>query len=675
VPHLLPRDQLTLQEPFLGLFPPQKAVIDAITAAMKMHGFDRASPLRVWSIDGKLVVIDGHMRLQAATKAELEKVWVQEMAFPDVRAAMAWACQEQGERRRNLTKAEHRKYVVQAVRLLDRLQPKGGDYSSSVYKAEQKAIPLRKGIAHDSAQATARIVGTSASQVEAIRRVDRQGTEAQRKAITNGAGPQVIAKQLTPIKPSRSRKGAEARSFIAAWDGERTFVAKDDGHGVSPEGFEALYTLGGHVRSVHRGHQPGRYGVGFKEAAGWLWGITTIRSVHQGRRRELVIDWADEATKGLSTDMRIPVTNFPGRPGGPSVTAIVCEQIIRKAPAIETLHTLSQEFGHIYRPALEDGFRIHFQLGDLDLAIRPTPWPMKAADSPAVNRTITVAGREVHVRAYVTEMDQTYSGIHFACEGRAMDRLKTRHKSPRLYGWVTLGHEWQIGKNKTEITDRHRGVLMTEIERVCRAVLDAAARDQHALVLQELQLKVDDILRDGLAGILVVPETMNGPVPPPQGPPMIPRGPRIPVDEPREPSLPRRPPRIDNPLETTTEPDRAPKVTYLLTTAIRADQLVELDISTNRWTVQINKDSRFVRDFLEAPALGSRGVEGIDPMRLIHVMLDTIAAAAVHDERVFAAMPWLQGTASDLRYGLALKKLWDGILSRQQGPSSLFEPA
>jgi hypothetical protein len=207
-PRLFPLKQVSYQEPFLGLFPPQKPIIEAITAAMKAHGFDRASPLRVWSIDDKLVVVDGHMRLQAATKAELEKVWVQEMAFPDVRAAMTWACQEQGERRRNLTKVEHRKYVVQAVRLLDRLQPQGGDHSSITYKASQKAKPLHKGFAFrsPSAKATAGIVGTSVSQVEAIRRVDRQGTEAQRAALTNGAGPQVIAKQLTPTKRSRSRK-------------------------------------------------------------------------------------------------------------------------------------------------------------------------------------------------------------------------------------------------------------------------------------------------------------------------------------------------------------------------------------------------------------------------------------------------------------------------------------
>jgi Histidine kinase-, DNA gyrase B-, and HSP90-like ATPase len=468
--------------------------------------------------------------------------------------------------------------------------------------------------------------------------------------------------------------GAAAQTFIASWDGAHTFVAEDDGHGVSPDGFEALYTLGGHIRAVHRGPQPGRYGIGFKEAAGWLWGTTTILSVHEGRRRRLIIDWEYEASKGLVMDTRTPVMNLPGRPGGRPSTRILCEGLIRETPGIETLQALSREFAHIYRPALEGGFRMRFRMGEeVDLSITPTPWPTMAEGSPEINRNITVAGREVHVRAYVTATDQEYPGIHFGCEGRAMDRLKTRHKSPRLYGWVTLGSDdWEIGKNKTEITDRHRGLLMSAVERVCRPVLEAAAQEQQAIVLQELRLKLEEVLRDGLAGVLMVPETMVGssPLPDPPDPPGNPEGPAE-SREPHEPSAP-RPPRIEDPTAMTTQPDQAPKIgcDFVVT---RAGQLIELDLSNNRWTVLINRESRFVREFLEEPVLGARGIQGMDRMRLVHTILDTLAAAAVHDDRVAAAMPWLQGAAPDVRYGVALAKLWDGILARQHGP--LFEPA
>ena len=62
-----------------------------------------------------------------------------------------------------------------------------------------------------------------------------------------------------------------------------SLTVEDNGVGVSPEGFEALYTLGGHRPLDHPRYKISRHGRGAKDALGWFWGITTITSRHDGR--------------------------------------------------------------------------------------------------------------------------------------------------------------------------------------------------------------------------------------------------------------------------------------------------------------------------------------------------------------------------------------------------------
>ena len=277
------------------------------------------------------------------------------------------------------------------------------------------------------------------------------------------------------------------------------FVIEDDGLGVSPEGFEALYTLGGHRPMDHPRYRISQHGRGAKDALGWFWGVTTITSRHDGRTRKMVIDWMKEAEKGLVSDHALaPVVPLVGRPGLPSFTKIVSQNHNRGDVGLPLYSRMAEQFGHTYRPALEDGVRIVLQRFKDQIEVQPEPEPARRLDQPAVDTEIRVAGRLVGVRAYVTCDTPRFGGLHIAMGGRVMDQIRTSVQVRNVYGWVTLAPEWESSTDKTAITDAHRIELDQAVEEVCHEVLEAAEKITRRIIIDELQLAVTELLRDVL---------------------------------------------------------------------------------------------------------------------------------------------------------------------------------
>ncbi len=90
--------------PFKDLFPIRHRTLDDITWDMRRYGFDIGKPLVLWK-DHDNLLIDGHIRLQAAKRARLCNVPIIFKAFKNEDAALKYAvkCQQY---RRNLTDAE-----------------------------------------------------------------------------------------------------------------------------------------------------------------------------------------------------------------------------------------------------------------------------------------------------------------------------------------------------------------------------------------------------------------------------------------------------------------------------------------------------------------------------------------------------------------------------------------
>jgi len=454
---------------------------------------------------------------------------------------------------------------------------------------------------------------------------------------------------------------AQARTITVTWN-KRRLTVEDDGVGISPKGFEDIYTLGTDVRPVHQ-KTIGRYGIGFKEAVGWLWGTTRITSMHHGELRRLLIDWEEEAHRGLEQDDEAPILTLTRRPKElPPFTKIECHDIRREMPPAEHFPGLVAHLAHVYRPALAAGFTIVLHRGRDTTTITETPWPAMAPDIPEIDGTFLLAGRAVHVRAYVTAEDQREAGIHIGVLGRAMDRLTTKFQSRRIYGWVMLGAEWEVSKNKTEISDPLRDPLMAALEAFCRPVLEAAEREAQTVVLNQLALTVANQLNDGINGLMRRPSTEPGFE---LGPPTAAQPPVLPEPTPRpqprpQPRLPRPP--VDRGAAFEERP--APRIVIEFP-AMDPTILTQVKQGSHSWVVEINKDHPFTTEYINESCRGARGGHGKDPMRMVATVIHALAAQAMVDDELLAAMPWLHDTAQAERYTLASARLWAGFLAHR----------
>jgi len=188
----LPPNRITTRAPFKDLFPIEQGTVDAVADHMKANGYDESQPIIVWkeSHDKHPVIIDGHTRLLAALKIMLSPVYVAVTDFPDEQAAIEYAIHNQRDRR-NLTDTD----LIRCVQAVDKRKPRGGDRKSGAVKskASSDAIDVDKAgksksaiQPFDSAQETAKIVGTSRDKVKKARTILDHADEDTRQAVLDG---------------------------------------------------------------------------------------------------------------------------------------------------------------------------------------------------------------------------------------------------------------------------------------------------------------------------------------------------------------------------------------------------------------------------------------------------------------------------------------------------------
>jgi hypothetical protein len=455
----------------------------------------------------------------------------------------------------------------------------------------------------------------------------------------------------------------EATGIIATWQG-REFSMLDNGLGVSPGGFEALWTLGGHLRPpVKKSFGVGRYGIGFKEATGWLWGEVEIASRHQGRRGQLRWSWDEEAKKGVeATQERAPVI-WQNAKATRSGTRIVCRNIRRNTPRAEQVARYVDELQHMYRPALEGGVQITLVKGDDPaITLRPSPWPEQDPRTPVIDTVITIGGRAVSIRAMVTKHEQARHGIFFAKGGQATERLTTRYSSPFIYGWVMLGDEWELSKNKSAIVDELRADLMEQVEEASRPVLEAARKLGELLRLIGLEQNINYRLRNGLANTLIAPGRKGGNQ-------LYKKGLRRPVNpdpDPKHEPDPIGP--VDVKKKSPPKPNRhakqligtAPEIRVIIGET-KTGMVSEYDLQDYEWIVTLNRETPYVLEYLTH----GTGMIGDEAERAFAHILAGLAAQAVHNPTAKKAMPWLENEPTDMIYELAHTKLWADYLAAQ----------
>jgi hypothetical protein len=452
-----------------------------------------------------------------------------------------------------------------------------------------------------------------------------------------------------------------------------TFEVWDNGTGVSFEGFEALYTLGGHLPTDRRATggrrrgRIGRHGRGAKDALGWLWGVATITSAQEGIKRRLVIDWNREASKGLISDSALPpVQVLRGPAGERTFTRISVRGHIRNEISFELFTRMIDEYGHIYRPSLLEGVRLRLRRRKDVVEVLPMEEPTRRLDCPMVDTTITVAGRPVHVRAYVTQDIPRFGGLHIAVAGRVMDHIRTSVHVRNVYGWVTLGDEWDVATDKTAITDIYRAELDRAVETACHPVLAAAEQITRRLVIEELQVAVSELLRDVFRQTGIRPGVMvNHTSPRHEGTGENERAAPGPEPSGRLPSA--NIPMTENPDEQWEDENwsNPPGIRYDFQ-RLTSGELAELRVEPSEWVVVIDLEHPVVKGYLEERVLGAAGRQGIDDTRTVMLLAHVIAAASATNDAVADAMPFLAGYAPSQRYGIAAAHLIRTLLARRR---------
>lgn len=163
-PALVSVDAVRQELPFQDLFKIQPAVLDSITADMRVNGFDPAFPMLIWNG----VILDGHTRHVAAQNVGINQVWTVNYDLASVEEALQVAIYSQLDRRRKLTDSDIYRLVV----ALDReLPPKSGTTDE-----KGESVPDK----------TAALIGTYGSKVAAVRYIAAHETEDIRQQLENG---------------------------------------------------------------------------------------------------------------------------------------------------------------------------------------------------------------------------------------------------------------------------------------------------------------------------------------------------------------------------------------------------------------------------------------------------------------------------------------------------------
>lgn len=278
--------------------------------------------------------------------------------------------------------------------------------------------------------------------------------------------------------------------------GEKQVEILDDGNGCN--NIEAMLTIGNHYRQANT--RLGRFGVGLKELACWLWGELVIQTINGGVLRKAAVDWERLAR---AADWNVPdPTEVPVEDRQQRGTKLLFRKTVRNRPG--DLSVLADELGYLFAPALWNGKQIAIESGKKKLTV--APWKLPEFDGDVVRDSFCVNGKRVELTAGVVASDHVNSrkGFTFIHEFRVLlnSALGSGGRSvSRICGTVVLGPEWKLGKNKDAIQDSDDQMKALEhaIYSRCQGILDRGERQSTMLRNSAFEGAVTTALRELLS--------------------------------------------------------------------------------------------------------------------------------------------------------------------------------
>lgn len=277
----------------------------------------------------------------------------------------------------------------------------------------------------------------------------------------------------------------------------RNLTVEDDGIGC--DDVERMLTLGRHHR--HSTTKLGRWGVGLKEAAIWLWGELTIDMVHKGNRHNAIIDW-QRLSKQEEWDTPDPTVTTTSAASG---TRLRFRNISKGFPDYDALR---DELGYVFAPALWFGKQILLRFPKRK-PITCGAWQMPDVTDVVQDR-FEISGKRVHLRAGIVPVDVVNQRPGFSishCHRIIMNTaFGSRGNSvSRICGIIELDAGWILSKNKTELVDSDRDALELAIFERCKGILEQSA--QQAVMLRNSALETS--VSESLRGLLIQQQQKN----------------------------------------------------------------------------------------------------------------------------------------------------------------------
>lgn len=254
----------------------------------------------------------------------------------------------------------------------------------------------------------------------------------------------------------------------------------------------------------HRSHGGipgiGRFGIGFKDSALFVWGLVTVESVHGKRRSIAKADW-DQVTRSSHWSIADPIVQ-PSDGQAPG-TVITFRHLRRHIPVGKDLESLIRQIEYLFAPALRSGRTITFrQAKKTPIIAKQFEWP--PCDVVHTDQ-IEVQGRAAHIRVGIVSEGNSnpHAGLSYIFRHRVIVPSSNlgcgEYNTRRVFGWVELENEdWHLAKNKNDIVEL-KEELAKAVEESCRPLLEKAGKQAHYIALNDLSSRITHMLRNTIS--------------------------------------------------------------------------------------------------------------------------------------------------------------------------------
>lgn len=279
---------------------------------------------------------------------------------------------------------------------------------------------------------------------------------------------------------------ANADSVVIEY-AKKTLRVTDNGSGCSD--INAFFRMGAHRSKGGLG----KYGVGLKDAAHWLWGTTQVATVQSGRMYSASVAW-EQIARASSWKLKGYEAPAAGKENG---TELLFSNI--RHP-LQNKEAIISELGYRFAPGIESGRHIVFKHNGKRHPVEAWRLPPLEHIVDAVGE---VSGKQFRVMAGVVQTGQKneYPGFSIAYKHRICVTTRDgcgNYGTARFCGIVYLGEGWQLSRNKDEIITDAEG-LAAQLYFLCHDTLAAADQQSTSVELAGLEQQIGEALQDAIA--------------------------------------------------------------------------------------------------------------------------------------------------------------------------------